>query len=99
MQSNSRDKKFEIDLTISNAKNLSLEVLSGGDSALQEAHRAAVSCVINLIESRYVQTRIDGQPVTIDNPTVTKWHDDTSRELDPHLHTHSPTLASGDEEC
>lgn len=36
MQSNSRDKNFERDLTISNVKNISLEVLLAGDRRLRK---------------------------------------------------------------
>ncbi len=60
----------------------------GGDKRLEEAHRIAVSRTIDLIESRYATTRINKQPVQTDNLIVAKWHHDTSRELDPHLHTH-----------
>lgn len=94
MQSNSRDKKFDRDLTISNAKNIRLEVLVGGDSRLQEAHRQAVSRTIDLIESRYAQTRINEQPVGIDNLIVVEYHHDPIRELAPQLHTHCLTLVS-----
>ena len=88
MQPSSKDEKFKADLIISNSKDISLEVLIGGDSALLEAHRVAVSHTIALIESRYAQTRINEQVVKTDNLIVGKWHHDTSRELDPHLHTH-----------
>lgn len=99
MQPNSKDEKFKTDLTISNVKNISLEVLVGGDSALLEAHCVAVSRTIDLIESRYAQTQINGQPVRTDNLTVVELPHDTSRELEAHLHTHRLAVESGDKEC
>jgi len=76
------------DLTFSAPKSVSIACLVGGDKRLEEAHRIAVSRTIDLIESRYATTRINKQPVQTDNLIVAKWHHDTSRELDPHLHTH-----------
>ena len=90
-QKQSHDKKKEragIDLTFSAPKSVSIACLVGGDTRLEEAHRKAVTRTIDLIESRYAQTRINGQVVKTDNLIVAKWHHDTSRELDPHLHTH-----------
>jgi len=90
-QKQSHDSKKEraaTDLTFSAPKSVSIACLVGGDTRLEEAHRIAVSRTIDLIESRYATTRINGQPVQTDNLIVAKWHHDTSRELDPHLHTH-----------
>ena len=90
-QKQNHEGKFEragIDLTFSAPKSVSIACLVGGDTRLEESHRIAVSRTINLIESRYATTRINGQPVQTDNLIVAKWHHDTSRELDTHLHTH-----------
>jgi len=90
-QKQNHEGKFEragIDLTFSAPKSVSIACLVGGDTRLEEAHRIAVSRTIDLIESRYATTRINKQPVQTDNLIVAKWHHDTSRELDPHLHTH-----------
>ncbi|WP_051482692.1 MobF family relaxase [Synechocystis sp. PCC 7509] len=83
-----KKERAGIDLTFSAPKSVSIACLVGGDTRLEEAHRIAVSQTIDLIESRYAQTRINGQVVKTDNLIVAKWHHDTSRELDPHLHTH-----------
>jgi conjugative relaxase-like TrwC/TraI family protein len=83
-----KSERAGIDLTFSAPKSVSIACLVGGDTRLEEAHRIAVSRTIDLIESRYATTRINGQPVQTDNLIVAKWHHDTSRELDPHLHTH-----------
>jgi conjugative relaxase-like TrwC/TraI family protein len=83
-----KKERAGIDLTFSAPKSVSIACLVGGDTRLEEAHRIAVSRTIDLIESRYATTRINKQPVKTDNLIVAKWHHDTSRELDPHLHTH-----------
>jgi conjugative relaxase-like TrwC/TraI family protein len=83
-----KKERAGIDLTFSAPKSVSIACLVGGDTRLEEAHRNAVSRTIDLIESRYATTRINKQPVKTDNLIVAKWHHDTSRELDPHLHTH-----------
>ncbi len=99
MQPSSQDEKLIADLTISNTKNISCEILLAGDNRLQEAHRKAVSRTIDLIESRYAQTQINEQPVGTDNLTVVKLPHDPSRQLAPQLHTHCLALALGEEEC
>ncbi|MCY7286068.1 MAG: relaxase domain-containing protein, partial [Cyanobacteria bacterium CAN_BIN43] len=83
-----KKERAGIDLTFSAPKSVSIACLVGGDTRLEAAHRIAVSRTIDLIESRYATTRINKQPVQTDNLIVAKWHHDTSRELDPHLHTH-----------
>jgi conjugative relaxase-like TrwC/TraI family protein len=85
---NGKKERAGIDLTFSAPKSVSIACLVGGDTRLEEAHRKAVARTIDLIESRYATTRINGQSVQTDNLIVAKWHHDTSRELDPHLHTH-----------
>ena len=77
-----------VDLTFSAPKSVSLACLVGGDSRLEEAHRNAVKRTLEIIERRYAETRVKGQRISTGNLTVAMWHHDTSRELDPHLHTH-----------
>jgi len=77
-----------VDLTFSAPKSVSLACLVGGDGRLEEAHRRAVKRTLEFIEQHYPQTRIKKERVKTDNLTVALWHHDTSRELDPHLHTH-----------
>jgi conjugative relaxase-like TrwC/TraI family protein len=76
------------DLTFSAPKSVSLACLVGGDKRLEEAHRNAVRNVLDLIESRYAITRVKRQRVQSGNLVMALWHHDTTRELDPHLHTH-----------
>ena len=82
------NERAGVDLTFSAPKSVSLACLVGGDKRLEEAHRTAVKRTLELIEKRYAQTRVKGKRVKTDNLTVAMWHHDTSRELDPHLHTH-----------
>lgn len=77
-----------VDLTFSAPKSVSIACLVGGDKRLEEAHRTAVKRVLRLIEERYAQTRVKGNRIQTDNLTIALWHHDTSRELDPHLHSH-----------
>jgi conjugative relaxase-like TrwC/TraI family protein len=77
-----------VDMTFSAPKSVSLACLVGGDKRLEAAHRTAVKRTLALIEGRYAQTRVKGERIKTDNLTVALWHHDTSRELDPHLHTH-----------
>jgi len=60
----------------------------GEQFALEQAHRQAVRQVMTFIENHSVVTRIRGQRQPTDNLIVAMWHHDSSRELDPHLHTH-----------
>lgn len=76
------------DLTFSAPKSISLAALVGEQFALEQAHRQAVRKVMAFIEDHHVVTRIRGQRQPTDNLIVAMWHHDSSRELDPHLHTH-----------
>lgn len=50
MQSSSKDKKSDADLTLSNTENISLEDLLAGDRRLLEAHQAAVNKILKSLE-------------------------------------------------
>lgn len=77
-----------VDLCFAAPKSVSIACLVGGDSRLEAAHRAAVRRTLEFIEQLLAETRIKGKRVKTDNLTVAIWHHDTSRELDPHLHSH-----------
>jgi conjugative relaxase-like TrwC/TraI family protein len=83
-----KNQRAGVDLTFSAPKSVSLACLVGGDRRVEEAHRIAVRKTVDLIESRYAETRINAERVKTGNLIVAMWHHDTSRELDPHLHTH-----------
>jgi conjugative relaxase-like TrwC/TraI family protein len=82
-----------IDCTFNAPKSVSLQALVGGDERLIEAHRKAVNQTLELMESRYAQSRIlkKGQPrqvVHTGNLAVAQFDHIETRDLDPHLHTH-----------
>lgn len=86
-----------LDLTFSVPKSVSLQALVQGDERLIDAHRIAVERTLTIIEQRYAQTRLrfgegERRPVVTGNLVVAQFDHDTSRELDPHLHTHCVLL-------
>jgi conjugative relaxase-like TrwC/TraI family protein len=80
------------DFTISAPKSVSIMAVPGGDERLIEAHRTAVGEALNELET-WAATRVrqDGANAdrTTGNLVVAAYHHDTSRELDPQLHTHA----------
>lgn len=85
-----------LDLTFSAPKSVSLLALVFQDWRVVEAHKQAVDSVLQSIERDYAETRVrlDGKrvPVPTENLVVAQFHHDTSRELDPQLHTHCVAL-------
>ncbi|HAV8437043.1 TPA: conjugative relaxase, partial [Escherichia coli] len=79
------------DLTLSAPKSVSVLIALYGESRLLEAHNQAVEVVSREIES-LVGTRImrDGisQHVHTGKMVAAAFNHDTSRELDPQIHTH-----------
>jgi conjugative relaxase-like TrwC/TraI family protein len=80
------------DLTFSAPKSVSIQALVGGDERLVAAHDKAVREV--LVESeRYAATRVRADGANEDRMTgnwiVAAYRHDSSRELDPQLHTHA----------
>lgn len=79
------------DLTLSAPKSVSILGIVGGDSRMIEAHNAAVSAVAIEIEG-LISTRVmeEGQSQTVLTGAMVAAaiNHDTSRELDPQLHTH-----------
>ncbi len=94
-----RDGNFHhrpgIDVTMSAPKSVSLAALVGGDRRIVKAHARAVKRTLGWIENRAVETRVM-DPVTRamvrkDNQKMVAatFTHDTSRNLDPQLHTHA----------
>ena len=85
-----------LDCTFSAPKSVSILALVEGMKELEEAHKQAVLDTLQIIERDYSTTRVcrDGQVrvVNTGNMVVGQFHHDTSRELDPHLHTHCVIL-------
>ena len=97
-QIKSKNHRAGIDLTFSAPKSLSIAALIGGDRRLEQAHRTAVEQTLAHVERYHAQARIwDGRtqtPTPTGNLIVAQFHHDTSRELDPQLHTHCVALSS-----
>ncbi len=85
-----------LDLTFSAPKSISLLALVFRDWRLVEAHKQAVQKVLELIEREYAETRVrqgsKRSQMRTKNLVVARFHHDTSRELDPQLHTHCIAL-------
>ena len=83
------------DLTFSAPKSVSLAALVGGDERIVDAHDRAVKKSLGWFEKNVAETRVQdagtGQMVrTRDQKTViATFRHETSRNLDPALHTHS----------
>jgi conjugative relaxase-like TrwC/TraI family protein len=80
------------DLTFSAPKSVSIQALVGGDERLTEAHDKAVREALAEGESHAAtRVRLNGanEDRVTANWTVATYRHDTSRELDPQLHTHS----------
>src|SRR5580700_2647074 len=80
------------DFTFSAPKSVSVMAGLGGDQRLAKAHQNAVSEALQELES-YASTRVRQQGANADRATgnlvLAVYHHDTSRELDPQLHTHA----------
>ena len=83
------------DLTLSAPKSVSLAALVGGDGRVAEAHGRAVKRTLAWVEERAVETRMKkpetGRMIRAgDQKTViATFTHETSRNLDPQLHTHA----------
>ena len=82
------------DLTFSAPKSISIQALVGGDERLIEGHDKAVREALAEAEN-YAAARIRLNGANEDRATanwiVASYRHDTSRELDPQLHTHAVT--------
>ena len=80
------------DFTFSAPKSVSVMAGLAGDERLAKAHQNAVSEALQELES-YASTRVRQQGANADRATgnlvLAVYHHDTSRELDPQLHTHA----------
>src|SRR5215469_2735438 len=80
------------DFTFSAPKSVSIMAIVGGDERLAVAHRLAVIETLQELES-CAATRVRQNSANSDRTTgnllLAVYHHDTSRELDPQLHTHA----------
>ena len=83
------------DLTFSAPKSVSLAALIGGDARIVEAHDRAVIRALGWFENNAAETRMQdkatGRMVRVrgQKAVISTFRHDTSRNLDPALHTHS----------
>ena len=67
-----------------------------GNERVREAHNRAVSTALNYVEEHFSEARITVKGVTetvrTGNLTAALFQHDTSRELDPQLHTHAVVM-------
>jgi conjugative relaxase-like TrwC/TraI family protein len=80
------------DFTFSAPKSVSIMAILGGDDRLIEAHQTAVAEALQEMET-HAATRVRragaNENRTTGNMVLAVYHHDTSRELDPQLHTHA----------
>ncbi|MEM0980082.1 MAG: MobF family relaxase, partial [Cyanobacteria bacterium P01_H01_bin.58] len=85
------------DYTFSAPKSVSIAALVQQDERVLQAHHQAVKTALSVLEDRYVEARItiapgDRQRVNTENLISALFPHQTSRELDPQLHTHCVTI-------
>lgn len=82
-----------IDLTFSASKSASVAAFVIGDQRIIDAHDAAVRTAMKVVEERFVKTRFqqDGEIITKNAEGIIAgiYRHDTSRALDPNLHSHA----------
>ena len=88
-----RQHRPGLDLTFSASKSASIAALVVGDTRVIEAHDKAVRAAMEVVEERFAKTRIqkDGEIVTTKAEGIIAgiYRHDTSRALDPNLHSHA----------
>ena len=83
------------DLTLSAPKSVSLAALVGGDARVAEAHGRAVERTLAWVEKRVIETRMKapdgGRMIRAGDQkaVIATFTHETSRNLDPQLHTHA----------
>lgn len=93
---NGREHRAGVDLTFSAPKSVSILSEVVGDLRMREAHQQAVSRTLEFIEKHFSQARsTEGgitQRVDTGNLVIAKFDHETSRTLDPQLHTHAVVM-------
>lgn len=92
---NDADERIGIDLTFSAPKSVSMQALIAGDARVIAAHDRAVTAAVRAAEERALARRKVKGRVQVErsgNLIVGKFRHETSRELDPQLHTHAVVM-------
>lgn len=90
--SDATKERLGYDLTFSAPKGVSMQALIHGDKAIIEAHEKAVTAAINEAEKlAQARTTTAGKALTQNtgNLVVASFRHETSRAMDPELHTHA----------
>jgi len=84
------------DMTFSAPKSLSILALVGKDERLTAIHDESVKETLAYIETNIAETRVVSQGLVhfekTNNLTTAVFRQETSREMDPHLHSHTITM-------
>ncbi len=87
-----KKRRVGVDLTFSAPKSVSLMALVGGDTRLAQAHDKAVETALVYLQEEASMARVTcGGETTFErtgNFIVARFQHDTSRHLDPQMHTH-----------
>lgn len=93
---NGKEHRAGIDLTFSAPKSVSILSEVVGDLRVREAHQLAVSRALEFVEKNFSQARSTEGGITkrVDtgNLVVAKFDHETSRTLDPQIHTHAVVM-------
>ena len=85
------NRRVFYDFTFSPPKSVSIAALVGNDARIIEAHEQAVTLAMHQLQT-FAATRVRKNDECTDRPTgnlvAAMFRHDTSRALDPHLHTH-----------
>ncbi|MEO6751366.1 MAG: MobF family relaxase, partial [Chthoniobacteraceae bacterium] len=85
------NRRVFYDFTLSPPKSVSIAALAGGDERIVEAHNSAVAMAMGELE-QFASTRVrrggDFSDRETGNVIGAIFQHDTSRALDPHLHSH-----------
>jgi conjugative relaxase-like TrwC/TraI family protein len=85
------NRRIFFDFTFSPPKSVSIAALIGNDPRILEAHHRAVQAALRELE-RFAGTRVHAGESIADRSTANivcaSFRHDTSRALDPHLHSH-----------
>lgn len=87
--------RLGMDFTCNAPKSVSIQALVAGDTRLIQAHNEAVKESLAILESKAQGRKKVGGRSRVENTqniAVALFRHDTSREKDPHLHTHSVML-------
>lgn len=88
-----RQHRPGLDITFSASKSASVAALVIGDARIVDAHDAAVRKAMEVVEERFIKTRyqVDGEMKTANASGIIAgiYRHDTSRALDPNLHSHA----------